>query len=406
MQRDLQRIEHIRLRRRMMYGQHEQDIKNRIAESLSSVRRAAWGRVDMSSNVFKRIHEMMGALYNEEPIIYGPASALAAVSEQLDEVGYWTKMRTLQRDVSAFREMLMLVEPTAEGVKVLQVTPDDVDVHSSPRDPDDLQNVKWWHNGSGSTETYYIEYEPASLTYRAVKGDRDISDEILGGNFSGEAYPFRNALGQPVMPWIIYRAEDTGSTFNSWTGREAVECTLQLGLLYTYFSHVIRNSAWAQRYILNAIPLGAEIEEDDDIEIGTSTRARIDSDPSTVLMLKSIEGQQAQIGGFSSPVDPAKVIEAIRMYEERAMESILGNAVTKNDSDIRSGYSLAVSREESQKVQRSFLPLFRRSDRKLLNMVSQYLGYNTSLKDWDVKYPAVMTDEERIASGLVPEPKE
>jgi hypothetical protein len=151
------------------------------------------------------------------------------------------------------------------------------------------------------------------------------------------------------------------------------------------------------------MPLGAEITEDDD---EAQPRQRIDSDPSTVLMLKSTDGMQSQIGDFASPVDPAKVIEAIKVYEDRAMESILGSSVIKNDSDIRSGYSLAVSREESIKAQKGFLPLFRRADRKLLALVSQYLGYNTTLKDWDIKYPAIMTDEEKIAAGLISAPIE
>lgn len=404
MKRDFTRIDHIRLRRRMLYGQHEQDIRQRISESISHVRSAAWGAVDLTANPFLRVHDQMSGLYNEEPILIGPAAALAAVSEQLDDVGYFTKMKNVQRDVSALREMLMLVEQTDDGIKVLQVSPDDIDATSSARDPDDLLNVKWYH--TKGSETYYIEYDVKAQIYRAMQGERDISDEILGGSFNGEAYPFRDALGKPVMPWIIYRAQDTGSIFNSWTGREAVECTLQLGLLYTYFSHVVRNAAWAQRYILNAMPLGAEITEDDDIEGVASTRQRIDSDPSTVLMLKSYDGMQSQIGDFSSPVDPAKVIEAIKVYEDRAMESILGSSVVKNDSDIRSGYSLAVSREESIKAQKGFLPLFRRSDRKLLALVSQYLGYNTTLKDWDIKYPAIMTDEEKIAAGLMPAPVE
>jgi hypothetical protein len=404
MNRDYNRIDHIRLRRRMLYGLHEQDIKQRIADNISHVRRAAWGAVDMTSNPFLRIHDQMTGLYNEEPVIYGPANALDAVSIQLDEIGYFTKMKGVQRDVSALREMLMLIEMGENGVQVLQVSPDDIDAISSPRDPDQLLNVKWWH--TKNSETYYIEYEPGRKIYRAMKGEVDISEEILGGYFMGDAYPFRNSLNEPIMPWIIYRAQDTGSTFNSWTGREAVECTLQLGLLYTYFSHVVRNSAWAQRYILNAMPLGAEITEEDEIEGASSTRSKIDSDPSTVLMLKSYDGLQAQVGGFSSPVDPAKVIEAIKVYEDRAMESILGSSVVKNDSDIRSGYSLAVSREEQIKAQRGFLPLFRRSDRKMLNMISQYLGYNTSLKDWDIKYPAIMSDEEKIAADLMLEPKE
>ena len=404
MKRDFARIDHIRLRRRMLYGQHEQDIRQRISESISHVRRAAWGAVDLTANPFLRVHDQMSGLYFEEPILFGPAAALAAVTEQLDEVGYFTKMRNIQRDVSALREMLILVEPSDNGIKVLQVSPDDIDAVSSPRDPDDLLNVKWYH--TRGSETYYIEYDVRDQIYRAMKGDLDISEEILGGNFSGDAYPFRDALAKPVMPWIIYRAQDTGSTFNSWTGREAVECTLQLGLLYTYFSHVVRNAAWAQRYILNAMPLGAEITEDDDIEGVASTRQRIDSDPSTVLMLKSTDGMQSQIGDFSSPVDPAKVIEAIKVYEDRAMESILGSSVVKNDSDIRSGYSLAVSRDESMKAQKGFLPLFRRSDRRLLVLVSHYIGYNTSLRDWDIKYPAVMTDEEKIAAGLMLAPIE
>ena len=80
MKRDFARIDHIRLRRRMLYGQHEQDIRQRISESISHVRRAAWGAVDLTANPFLRVHDQMSGLYFEEPILFGPAAALSAVT--------------------------------------------------------------------------------------------------------------------------------------------------------------------------------------------------------------------------------------------------------------------------------------------------------------------------------------
>jgi len=388
---DILRKDHVRLRRRILYGQHEADISERISQMISLVRKSAWGKPDMTANVFKQVHEMVSILYNEEPIVTSDIEGSQQVIEQLQEAGFWTKMKSVQRDTSALREMAILVEPSYEdnvaGVTILPVSPDVLDIKVHPRDTSKLLEVRWSVKDDEDKEVI-LEYIPQREIYRAIQDGMDISESFLGGTFIGEAYPYRDSKGTALMPWILYRAQDTGSLWNSWTGREAVEATLQLGVLYTFFMHIIRNAAWAQRYAVNAIPVGADIDDEGDM---SQARANVVSDPSTILILKQLqEGIQPSVGSLAAPIDSEKIISSIRVYETRILDAVIGADVSRTTSDIRSGYSLAVSRDSLLQVQKAMMPLFKKSDIEVLKLVAAYNGIQTSNKDWSIFYPALL----------------
>jgi len=65
----------------------------------------------------------------------------------------------------------------------------------------------------------------------------------------------------------------------------------------------------------------------------------------------------------------------------------------RTSSDIRSGYSLAVSREEKIALQKGYAPTFRYSDKLLLQLVSRLLGNSTTVREWDIIYPSLIIEE-------------
>ena len=79
-------------------------------------------------------------------------------------------------------------------------------------------------------------------------------------------------------------------------------------------------------------------------------------------------------------------MRAIGMYEERLVEAAgLRVDVTRQSSDIRSGYSLAVAREAIREAQAIYAPLFARSDARLLALTAGLMDVKGE-GQWSVMY--------------------
>lgn len=395
-QAEAARIEHTRLRRRILYGTHEQDVVERLTKTIGNVRREAWGPPDMTSNPYLQVWTQLAALYRESPQASPPSGAEDAAAA-IAEAGYWTLMQRVQRDTLGLREMLVRVDLDDEGQPVYRtVPPDMVRVEVNPFRPSEIVAVREWiPDPDNKGEWVVLVVDPRTATYRAENTEgTDVSERVLGGNFEGEAYPWRPE-GKPVLPYVLYHAANTGYAFDPYTGREAVEGTLQLSVHYSLYGHILRNAAWAQKYIIGAEPAGLSLADG-------GQRAEVITDPATALILQpmeGMEGQSPQVGQWTSPVDPRAVIESIQTYERRIVGMALGAAeVTRAEADVRSGYSLAVSRESQREAQRGYEPLFRRSDLKMVRLTAGLMGLPT--QGWDIKYHSIPRDPRELKAEM------
>jgi len=67
---DRKRWRHTRLRRRILYGEHEEDLRERTQRQVGKTRFEAWGRdVDMSSNVAETVYSGMAVQYDKTPTV-------------------------------------------------------------------------------------------------------------------------------------------------------------------------------------------------------------------------------------------------------------------------------------------------------------------------------------------------
>lgn len=112
------------------------------------------------------------------------------------------------------------------------------------------------------------------------------------------------------------------------------------------------------------------------VDGGDAANQEITTDPATVLLLGVREGQQPLVGQWSSPADPEAILRSISVYERRIMEraGLQAADVTRQSADIRSGYSLAVSRESVRELQRLWEPQFRRADLSLIRLCAVSLN--------------------------------
>lgn len=415
---ELQRVEHTRLRRRLLYSCHESDLHELLCQELGNVRKSAWGKPDLTANPYLSLFSQLAVLYTESPETLAPAGS-EAVSQAVADSGYWSLAQRIQRDTLALREMVVRIDADETGkVTYRPVFPDMAILESASRYPSVPTRIReavqdptygWvWHDLSIS--------DPGNPFYRVLTTDsKDVTESVLGQRFEGSNYPYRDSSNYPILPYVIYHAAESGYLWDPYTLREIVEGSLNIGVLLTFYKHVVKNAAWAQRWVMGAEPVGAEVTElaDDGSGIDAS-RKEVIADPATLLVLRVMEGvTQAQIGQWTSPADPEGILRSISMYERRIclLAGVQPPDVTRQEADVRSGYSLAVARESIREAQKQFEPSFRKADAELLAktaiLLNRATGSNYAEGGYRIRYrglpksPQEMQAERDQLVGLI-----
>jgi hypothetical protein len=395
--RDSYRMEHTRRRRRIIYGEHIGDIQERINKQIGFVRADVMGLPDMSANTLLAIASQVSVLYNDEPEIGAPAGSEGLV-RSLADLGVWPLMQRVQRDCWAFREMLVRVDVDDETqtLAVRPVYPDLVQAVGDPRRPDRPTMIREYINEPGIGWCAHVRdiRNPKNPSYRvyAPDGVKDITKDLNDGlTFEGlEGYDCIGKNSRPFLPYAWYHAAASGWLFDPFTFQEVVEVAINAGVYLTYYRHVLQNAAWAQRWTLGANVRGTNAEGEPGRE-----HQNVVADPASVVMFDAApDSPNPQVGQWAPPIDPAKILESVGVYERRALllAGLSPSDVTRQDADIRSGYSLAVSNEAVRAVQKNSAPQFRRGDQDLLSICARlsnrYLGtdYAEAPGDYRVSY--------------------
>lgn len=390
------RVEHTRLRRRIEYSMHAGDVRSRVVEAVGSTRAGAWRILDMTSNPAWYVTSQLAALYREVPEVMPPAGA-EDVAAAIAEAGYWQLAQRVQRDAIAFNDELVRVDVDRDTKEpsFRLVPPDLVELDCSPLAPSQPRVVREWiEDPDDSARWVRLVTDPGRRIYQALDTDgNDVSARVLGEVYTGDDYPFIVG-GKPVLPYVAYHAAESGHLLDPYTGREVFEGSLQLGVYYSFFGHILRNAAHGQRWVMGAEPDGGDVDEE-------GRRKEVVADPATLLILRQLEGMegQAQVGQFAPPVDPDRILMAIERYEQRLVEMALSTVgVSRRQSDVRSAMSLAVSREAQREAQRAYEPMFRRSDIRLLRLVAGLSG--APMDGWRIGYRSLPRDAAELDAEL------
>lgn len=362
---------------RMLYGQWEQDLEQRTTKVIGTVRREAWGQVDLSANLYRVVWDAISTLYDRPPRVEHDEPAGLELAAKLADSGYWQLMQRVQRDTLGLREMLVRLDatPTRDGtdyeITHRAVTPDVVVAQADPDRPDmpiaiaeaRVRNGEWvWD------ELAVSGVEGAPLYHQREARGGKATD--LG---SGEKYPYQDSAGVAELPYVLYHAQRTGRLWDVSSTLELVEGTLNLGVYYSLFGHVLRSASWPQRWAV-------------DLQVGGSAPLTTDSpvqsavvtDPGTVALFYSSSNAQGQpqIGQWQTSADPMLMIESIGAYERRLVTYAGINAADqiRMAGDPRSGYAVAVSRDAQREVQRRFEPQFRAGDLQALRLAAILLN--------------------------------
>lgn len=393
---EARRVEHTRLRRRVMYDCHQPDVEARLVRAIGTTRANALRIVDMSSNPARYVYSQLAGLYREVPEIAPPEGGEETAAAIL-EAGYWQLMQRVQRDALALNDCFVRVDVDRDtGEPSFRLVPADlVEVVASPiRPAQPLALKEWLQDPDEPGRWVQLVTDPRNRTCVALAEDgvTDVTARVLGGTFSGDSYPF--LIGDtPTLPYVAYHACESGYALDPYTGRDAYEASIQLGVYYSLGGHALRQASWALRWAANARPVGGDVDE-------SGRRKDVVADPASLLLLEnSDEGGQVTAGQWNAPVDVDRFFAVLERYERRVVEAALSTVgVSRRESDVRSAMSLAVSREAQRDAQRAYEPVFRRSDLRLLKLVAGLRGDPTD--GWRINYKSLPRDASELAAEL------
>ena len=426
---DSARWNHTGLRVRMLSGRHQADVERTISMHVDPTRAASWGVADLSSNVFRSVSRQLACLYDRAPIVDHPdgPDAAAPLIGAVDAAGLWPLMTRVSSQVIGCREYAVRVHCTEAGELLYRpISPDNLIMGASPDRPDlpvyckELRlrqhprtgDYQWcWTITDISTPDYPSE-RVVLADHRGEEGE-DLTFDYLGGFHSGDAYPYRDASGAPVLPVVLYHAEKHGGLWDAFDGLEVVTGSLTAACLFSFFVHCVRDASWPQRYAIGCSIPGLGLEGS-----GKERRQGIATDPASILMLEPNGDLQPQIGQWAAGASADDLLEAISAFEHRVAEyaGVSPADLQRLGGTARSGYAIAISNQGRRDAQKRFEPQFREGDRQLLKLsailYNRATGSSVPEDGYTIRYQSIpLSDTERetarkdilekIAAGLM-----
>lgn len=340
-------------------------------------------------NIYPGVHEAQSALYAQPPRVKGPSEVTA---KAVAKSRHWVRMQRTQRDVSALREMFVLIESEGGNLILRTIYPDLFEgVRPLNSDPNTVGAISLWvEYGEDGWERrdYDLDAEggPLFAMYRTT-GEGGALVEVESERRQGANYPWRRD-GVAHIPGVMYHAAETGWILDWETGTDVAHGAVSVMVDYTNAAHGHAEASWLQRVAIDMEITGVEVRE-----IGGTAEAQprevAVADPSVLLRGTSEEGKQGSVQTLSAPADPEALLR-YAMAQARNVYSAAGirtPEVTKQASDIRSGYSLAVANEALAALQVQFKQVFGAADRELLHKAAIELNEpSTGPEDWTVRY--------------------
>jgi hypothetical protein len=411
------RWEHTRHRRAMMEGRWTRLLEDRLQAQLGSTRRQAWGIPDISSNPFRVVATELATLYDAPPDVShntagGAVDELCGSNGLIARAGLWPQMARFQSMVIALREMWMRVD-VEDGRLIYRPVPPDMTIAeadpSRPTSPVAYAEVRLRHiRGEARWAWDVLDIRDAANPVYAVRlasdsdgMGEDVTLEVLGGYYSGEAYPYRRADGTPILPVVLYHASLYGDRlFDAFNGIELYEGSLNLAVYYSFLAHTLRDASFPQRWAI-----GVRVAGSDMVDGGTrGQRVEVVADPTTILMLDAAMEQQPQVGQFQASADVEKLEGVIAAVAHRlATDAGLSPTdLQRTSGSAKSGYAISLSQDGKRTAQRRYVMQFRDADERLVSvsatLYNRAMGTQFPEGGYSVHYREIPLSPEELQS--------
>ena len=368
-QHEAQRWAYTARRRRILYGLHRDLVEKRLADSIGMTAVTSWGGVDLSTNLARLVCDSVSALYQAPPRLLwlGERGNIATTMEELTRrLHVWSLLQRVSRDAIGLREQLVRVGYSSAGAIVVRsVRPDRVEAEAHDDDPARPVRVVEWRlrNGKWTGDVFDVSDPERPVVY-VIDERRELLGEVLA---EGDGYLWRTPEGDPILPFVWYRAAQTDGLWDPYEWDSLFEGTLHASVLRSLYCHIVQTSSWKQRYMLNAEAVAAA---------SSQRGAEIEGDPALVLSLRTSPnlepGATSSVGVLDQPSDPLQVLMSIERWEHACVGSVGLPAaeLLRSAGDPRSGIALQVADQGKREVQRRFVSQLASADEQLLGLLA------------------------------------
>ena len=324
--------EQIALATRILDNRHEADIVDRARAALGE-RTNILGPVDLSRNTLDSAVTRLARAFFPPPLVddlsealataMGDTSARTMVESYGKAGGRPMPTGLIQAGHEALRYRLgvgyagILIDYSERSGRIIlhTVAPDAMRLTwaDDPQEPaiiaaDSIRGVR------GQAREVVEVYDLSDMnapSYRVMLGDEDVTAEVLGESYSGEAYPWRYADGRP-----FHRVVVTGTDRQPYRTMTLVEATLIVAVRWTSWGAAVDDAGFPQRNVRGLQLSGARASlADGERRLGTG--------PETILQWTDIDPERPGDHWQDGPgYDPEIIARAIRTYEAAAMSGL------------------------------------------------------------------------------------
>lgn len=418
-----------------------------LEATIGPERAAIWGKPDTSVNLLADFSRQVTTpgLYGSAPELRGPPGT-ERMRRIMEAAGVWTRNQHVEYMTVGLVDFLVRPQVDPSGlVSTRLVPPHNIYAIAHPDDP--TRPVAIWelrlrslYTESGDPvylwawdqydirpglESYRIvaaqqctiaqdvnaptgisipkgvvlnDKQPITNLFVSVPAPEDENGELVGSvpapadGFVGDDYPFRDFRGFPYLPWVWYRAMDTGSLWGTIYRQGPFRGTLNAALLSTYSLHAARDATGSMTLVFNAQePTGAGIA------VGSKASNRsIAVSPGSMLFLKSLDGSQPSVSqiGPGANLQPLALFARSYMGQTASRFGIASKDLT-NLSNPQSAAAMVLSNEERREFSARMEPLFRGADLRLTRILASLLNSTPSTgggfpeQDYSIEYTSL-----------------
>jgi len=418
---DAMRWEESRRRERLLSGCWDLDLERVLTATFGRVRRPVIGRRSRAKNPFRDVCTQLAANYLNDPTVEHPDGEFPELlgSDQIvDSIGLWPLMRRVQTRLIGLREMAVHISWSKELNRPVtrMVRPDTLtgtSYVSAPGVPVALRELRWRGGFGWCWDSYSIQ--EGDTFFRVVqvgsggKDGPDVTSEVLGGSFDGDAYPYRYTQGErkgrPFLPYALYHASAREVLWDPYEGIELVDGTLDLACAWTYLQHTFFRAAFPQRWVMNARVAGAA-----PVDTTYGARTEVATDPTGLLHLDSDpdmpQGASSQVGQWGPGADPEMLARVIEKMDRAigSFDGFNGHEIFAGSSNPASAEALVISRDGQRQAQARYAEELEPSDSDTLSKLAAICNLEgatlRSLPEsgWDIDYAFIPLSPNEAAS--------
>ena len=409
---DAARWQYTRMCRNILGGTWELEILTRMKEQYGLNNVNNMGRPSMSVNLYSNTVDQVAIIYTSPGVVTNEllTDQTAAIwTDVMEGCHLWAMCQEMNRKVVGLRESFYHIVPTATGLQLQIVTPDEIVVLATTGDASTPTALKRAitiatvddHGRAVHRDCWEIwdVSDPAAPRHVVIDGAGvDVTLQCYPEHTGEYVYTDENG---PFLPWELYRGRYTGETFDPYWGSELVHGTLDIAIHWTMWGVCLRNNSWPVSWLMDADVPGMSAV--DNVNGFTSSPPdSIELSPNSILRFKS-EGQPGvgKVGQLQA-ADAKSMADAILMKQATILNNVgIHPDDLSQSGQPQSGVAIQLKRSYQRKVALGYVPMFQAADQRLYSKMARvwniFYGAGTKLPvdGWKVEYslPETSTDE-------------